>query len=211
MNIVANIIACIHLLFVIFVVTTPFITDNPFYLLYYCFIIFFVGVHWYFNNDTCVLTMIEAKLRGTVSKETFMSRLLKPIYIVKSNEIKYITGALFLYALLKTRLWEKDRYDYVSLLIYTQYKLISNRFSNKYKPPVLINQKTITEPLSEKNLDIKQESISEIKSDLPSEIKPELPPEVNLEVTPEVKLEVTPEVKLEVTPEVKLEVTPEIN
>ena len=90
----ANIIAFIHLLFIIFIVTTPFVTDNPFILLYYCFILFFVMFHWYVNDDTCVLTIIEAKLRGKKDNETFMGKLIKPIYNISSNEIHYF--ALFL-------------------------------------------------------------------------------------------------------------------
>ena len=132
MNIAANIIAFLHLLFVIFVVTTPFATDNPFILLYYCFIIFFVMIHWYLNNDTCVLTVIESKLRGTRDTQTFMGRLLKPIYNVQSNEIKYVTLFLFLFALINTRLWEKERYDYVYTTIYVKYKLLYNTLNNKY-------------------------------------------------------------------------------
>jgi len=132
MNIAANIIAFLHLLFIIFAVSTPFATDNPFILLYYCFIIFFVMIHWYLNNDTCILTVIECKLRGTRDTQTFMGRLLKPIYNVQSEEIRYITIFLFLFALAKTRLWEKERYNDVYTTIYVKYKLLYNTFNNKY-------------------------------------------------------------------------------
>lgn len=132
MNIAANIIAFLHLLFIIFVATTPFATDNPFFLLYYSFILFFVMLHWYLNNDTCILTVIESKLRGTRDTQTFMGRLLKPIYNVQSNEIKYVTLSLFLFALIKTRLWEKERYDDVYTTLYINYKLLYNTYNNKY-------------------------------------------------------------------------------
>jgi len=133
MNIAANSIAILHLLFVIFITTTPFVTDNPFILLYYCFILFFVMLHWYLNNDTCVLTILEAKLRGKRDNETFMGRLIKPIYNVSSKEIQYVAIGLFIFALLKSRIWEKERYSTIYRTLYIKYKLISNKFySIKY-------------------------------------------------------------------------------
>ena len=128
MQILANFIACLHLLFIIFVVSTPFVTDNPFILLYYCFILFFVMVHWYLNNDTCVLTLIESKLRGKKDSETFMGRLLKPIYNVSSDEIKYFSLFLFLFAFLKIRIWEKERSYAIYKTIYIKYKLVYNKY-----------------------------------------------------------------------------------
>lgn len=130
MNILANFIACLHLVFIIFITTTPFITDNPFILLYYCFISFFVMVHWYLNNDTCVLTLLEAKLRGKKDNETFMGRLIKPIYNISSKEVQYLGLALFLFAFLKVRLWDKERYDMIYRTIYVKYKLVYNRFNS---------------------------------------------------------------------------------
>lgn len=130
MNIPANIIALLHLLFIIFVVTTPFVTDNPFFLLYYCLILFFVMIHWYLNNDTCVLTIIESKLRGKKDTETFMGRLIKPIYNISSKEIQYFSVALLLFAFLKIRFWEKERCDMIYRIIYVKYKILSNKFNN---------------------------------------------------------------------------------
>lgn len=129
MNTFANIIAFLHLLFVIFVTTTPFVTDSPFVLLYYCFILFFVMVHWYLNNDTCVLTILESKLRGKKDNDTFMGRLIKPIYNVSSNEIKYLAILLFIFAFLKIRFWEKERCEIIYRTLYIKYKLLYNKFT----------------------------------------------------------------------------------
>jgi hypothetical protein len=138
MNTLANIIAFLHLIFIIFIVTTPFVTDDPFILSYYCFILFFVMVHWYLNNDTCVLTLIESRLRGKKDTDTFMGRLVKPIYNISSNEIKYLSVGLLLFAFLKIRFWEKERSDMIYRVLYTKYKLIYNRF-NKHNENI-INQ-----------------------------------------------------------------------
>jgi len=113
MNIPANIIAFFHLLVIIFVTSVPFATDDPFLLLYYCFIVFFIMIHWHYNNDTCILTVIESNLRGTKHKDTFMGKLIRPIYNVSSIEIQYITLFLFTFAFLKIRYWEKNRFDYI--------------------------------------------------------------------------------------------------
>jgi hypothetical protein len=151
MNILANIIAFLHLLFILFVTSTPFLTENPFVLLYYCFILFFVMIHWALNNDTCVLTLIESKLRGKKDNETFMGRLVKPIYNISSNEIKYLSMVLLLYAFLKIRIWEKERYEYIYDTLYDKYQLIVNRLYNNSN-----NQKNVSENILNNSFDINE-------------------------------------------------------
>ena len=109
MELLANIIALLHLILVIFVVSTPFLTDNPFILLFYSFIVFSIMFHWFTNNDACVLTLIESKLRNKKSNETFMGKLISPVYKVSSFQIRLATLGLFLFALYKSRIWDKDR------------------------------------------------------------------------------------------------------
>jgi len=129
MNIAANIIAILHLLVILFVTTVPFATDNPFILMYYCFIVFFIMLHWHYNNDTCVLTLIEAKLRGKKDNDTFMGRLIKPIYNISSKEIQYITLFLFTFAFLKIRFWERKRMNYIYYIIKEKYSLIMSEIT----------------------------------------------------------------------------------
>ena len=102
MELLANIIALLHLILVIFVVSTPFVTDNPLILLFYSFIVFSIMFHWITNNDMCVLTLIESKLRNKKSNQTFMGRLISPVYRVSSLQIRLATLALFLFALYKS-------------------------------------------------------------------------------------------------------------
>jgi hypothetical protein len=127
MNIPANIIAFIHLLVIIFVISLPFATDNPFVLLYYCFIVFFIMIHWHYNNDTCILTVIETQLRGKKDKDTYFGKLMKPIYNVSSIEIHYLTLFLFTFAFLKTRYWEKNRFDYMINFVVDRVSIIYDR------------------------------------------------------------------------------------
>jgi hypothetical protein len=121
MNISANIISFLHILVVLFVINVPLVVDNPFFLMYYCFIVFFIMLHWHYNNDTCILTVIESNLRGKKDNDTYFGKLIKPIYSVTSKEIQYITLLLFSIAFFKIRFWEKKRFNYI-------YNLIIDRF-----------------------------------------------------------------------------------
>ena len=128
MNISANIISLLHIFVVLFVINVPLITDNPFFLMYYCFIVFFIMIHWHYNNDTCILTVIESNLRGKKHNDTFMGKLIKPIYNVSSQEIQYIALSLFALAFLKIRFWEEDRFNYIYNILETKYYILYNNF-----------------------------------------------------------------------------------
>ena len=131
MNIPANIISFLHLLVILFVINVPIMSDNPFILLYYCFIVFFIMVHWHYNNDTCILTVIESNLRNKKHNDTFMGKLIKPIYNVSSVEIQYITLTLFALAFLKIRFWEAKRYNYMYDTLYEKYLILYYNFTHK--------------------------------------------------------------------------------
>ena len=133
MNIPANIISFLHLLVILFVLNIPLVTDNPFILMYYCFIVFFIMIHWHYNNDTCVLTVMESKLRGKKDTDTFMGRLIKPIYNVSSKEIQYITLSLFALAFLKIRFWEKERYDYIYKTLIRKILIVYHNWNKRIK------------------------------------------------------------------------------
>ena len=127
MYIAANIISFLHLIFILFVTITPFIIDNPIGLLYYCFILLFLAIHWYTNDDTCVLTLIESKLRGKKSTETFMGKLISPIYKISNIEIHIFTTFLFLFALYKSKIWKEETRELVGKLMYYYYKIIKKQ------------------------------------------------------------------------------------
>ena len=111
-------------------------------------------IHWALNNDTCVLTIIESKLRGKKDNETFMGRLVKPIYNISSNEIKYLSMVLLLYAFLKIRIWEKERYEYIYNTLYDKYQLIVNRL---YKNSD--NQNDVSENIINSSFDINENNV----------------------------------------------------
>jgi hypothetical protein len=160
MEILANIIAFLHLFFVIFVVVTPFITSNTavgsisaesgnttvssisaesgntLILLFYCFIVFSVMFHWITNNHGCVLTLIESKLRNKQPTQTFMGRLISPVYKISRLEVRLITLALFLYAFYKSHIWDPIVFYKTINLFSLQYKIFINKFNDQILPGV---------------------------------------------------------------------------
>lgn len=82
-ELILNLIIIIHIIFIIFIITTPFI-DNKYLLLIYIIIVPFIILHWILNNDICILTTIEKHIRkqiyGYVSNDCFTCNLINPIY-----------------------------------------------------------------------------------------------------------------------------------
>jgi hypothetical protein len=138
MNILANIISILHLALVLFVTCTPFLISHPIGLLYYCFVLFFLGVHWITNNDTCILTIIEAKLRGKKSTTTFMSQLVSPVYKISAIEIHICVALLFLYALYKSKIWDVKTREIISKVGYFHYKIFKKNIFG-FTDKVVIN------------------------------------------------------------------------
>lgn len=98
-------IYAIHTLFILWIIFTPFlnIDNNPTYLKMvdiHSIIIPFLFFHWY-TNDTCLLTEIEKKITGKHDNETFIGKILKPIYNISKFEIKFITFCLWCISITK--------------------------------------------------------------------------------------------------------------
>ena len=75
----ANFVWVLHVAFVAFVITTPF-TDSEELLTLYVATIPFVCLHWIYNNDTCMLTLLEKHFRGVADDNSFFHALFSPIY-----------------------------------------------------------------------------------------------------------------------------------
>ena len=98
---IADIIKVIHVLFIIFILVTPF-TDNNKLLEYHYTVIPFLLVRWIFNYDKCNITEIEKKLRGLKEDEGFIHKLLKPIYNLPEKSLTIIIYIVTLLLWLKT-------------------------------------------------------------------------------------------------------------
>jgi hypothetical protein len=91
-----NIITILHIIFVLFVVIVPFTSSNYLLLLHVLFIPFLL-FHWILNDNTCVLTIIERKLRQQISGKDTMDddcitcKLIEPVYDFRKNHETFTT------------------------------------------------------------------------------------------------------------------------
>lgn len=96
-EILLNIIMVLHVLFILFVVITPFTNSTYFLFLHVIFIPFLI-LHWIMNDNTCVLTIMERRIRQSLSgneniddKDCFTCRLIEPVYDFKKNYDSFST------------------------------------------------------------------------------------------------------------------------
>lgn len=122
---ILQLITFIHILFVLFVIITPF-TNSNYLLLIYVIVIPFVMLHWVMNDNTCILTIMEKHARkqlygeDTKTEDCFTCRLIEPVYDFNKNyssmstAIYIITIVLWLIAVYK--LYSKYRSGEISSL-----------------------------------------------------------------------------------------------
>lgn len=87
----ANIIRVIHLLVVLFVLVTPFISKDPMLLLLHSITCLSLFVHWVTNDSTCALSMLESTLRGIPMSHSFVHQIVAPIYAPPPNVMKHLS------------------------------------------------------------------------------------------------------------------------
>lgn len=58
-------------------------------------------LHWICLNDTCALTMLEQYITGKKSNETFIGRIVNPVYNISNVEIQLLTFLLLCLAIYK--------------------------------------------------------------------------------------------------------------
>lgn len=78
--VVAWLIRAVHLVFVLAITATPFVTKRIELLLLHFVFVVGMMLHWYLNENTCVLTLLEAAVRGVPSDKTFVFSIVAPIY-----------------------------------------------------------------------------------------------------------------------------------
>lgn len=81
-RLVATLVRTIHLVVVLGVVVTPFVTKRPEVLVVHVAFMIGMMVHWVLNADTCALTLLEAAARGVAQENTFVFSVVAPIYKV---------------------------------------------------------------------------------------------------------------------------------
>jgi len=98
MSLAANIIFIIHILVVAFFVVTPFLpieTYGPLLVLHAISTVF-IWFHWWLNDDTCALTVMEAQMRGMTledakSGKSFFHNIVSPIYKIEDDDLREIS------------------------------------------------------------------------------------------------------------------------
>ncbi len=88
-EILLKLITFIHLVFILFVLITPFVGSN-YFLLLHAIIVPFIILHWIVNDNTCCLTVCERFLRRKINGEKddescITCKLIEPIYDFKKN------------------------------------------------------------------------------------------------------------------------------
>lgn len=97
----ANIIFVIHVLVVLFFVVTPFLDVDKYgpLLILHALSTIFIWFHWWLNDDTCALTVIEGQMRGLTWEEcksgkSFFHKIVSPIYKIEDEQVREISWGI---------------------------------------------------------------------------------------------------------------------
>lgn len=82
----ADIVYAAHLAIVVFTLTGPFLTSPKMQVLHawFCVCLLF---HWLIHDNKCSLSITESLLRGRPYTETFMHRIVGPVYDISETKL----------------------------------------------------------------------------------------------------------------------------
>jgi len=102
-----HIIKILHILFIFFVLF-GFLSNDPLMLILYLVTLISLQLHWYLNDDTCFLTIMERTLTGRTNDESFMYQLVSPIYKINDKYLSLISKVVVLILIIFTliKLWK---------------------------------------------------------------------------------------------------------
>lgn len=81
----ANLIRIFHMIIILFVFLAPF-SNIPALLILHITFSFSLLVHWYYNNNACSLTLLEANLRGIDVNKSFTHQFIAPMYDISQTQ-----------------------------------------------------------------------------------------------------------------------------
>lgn len=81
----ANCIWFFHLTVILIILILPF-TNVPSLLLMHSVFSISLLTHWYFNSNTCSLTLLESTLRGIPNDKSFSHQFISPIYDMSNSD-----------------------------------------------------------------------------------------------------------------------------
>lgn len=93
MNFVADLIYILHLTFVVYVLF-GWISNDINSLVLYIVTLLSLKVHWYANDDTCSLTLLEQSIRGVSKQDSFINRIVSPVYKISDEDTSRFCHAL---------------------------------------------------------------------------------------------------------------------
>lgn len=93
-----TLVKVIHWIIILLNIFVPFM-DNPYLLQLYVICVPFMWLHWMTNDDTCALTLMESRLRGVSSNETFLHEIISPIYKFQGRRMENSTWWIISYIL----------------------------------------------------------------------------------------------------------------
>lgn len=110
MTLAADVIWCLHVLFIAWMVTAPFSSD-PDWVLAHAAVCPFLFAHWGLGDDTCALTLLESRLRGVEVQSSFIHRIVSPIYVITDDGARQsaVVITLGLWAVSLTRVARMQR------------------------------------------------------------------------------------------------------
>jgi hypothetical protein len=118
-TIVADFVRLLHILLVLFVLFGSASNSYGILTLHVAVCISLL-VHWVANSDTCSLTLLESKLRGVNTQETFMHSIVSPVYKIESSTLSrlsyFATILVLVISLRKLYMSEEFTTAFVSLL-----------------------------------------------------------------------------------------------
>ena len=88
-TIIANIICLLHIVFIIFMVVAP-LTRSPYLWILHIASSLSLLIHWTAGNDTCFLTLTECFFRGVDKTESFVHRIVNPVYSIDDKDLSVL-------------------------------------------------------------------------------------------------------------------------
>ncbi len=83
----ALVVRALHLALVAFAVWAPF-SGSDAALAMPLLLMPFLWLHWALNDDTCALTLLEARLRGVDASSSFVHSVVSPVYKIRDEHAR---------------------------------------------------------------------------------------------------------------------------
>jgi hypothetical protein len=87
MGLVINIL---HKSFILFMLVA-WMSNDIYQIILYAFTLLSLKTHWYTNDDTCALTLLEQQITGVEKKESFINQIVSPVYKIKDETTRQIS------------------------------------------------------------------------------------------------------------------------